>query len=138
MNILNLVCQWLKTYSGWSDGLQVNFTGAMTGNAGLFPQGVEELSRRQDVLGNITTRNRLSFSIIRVTDMNGEKQAAWLLDFQNWVQQQSAAGNAPVFGDVPRQERLWAEQGKLKSVSQTGTARYEVRLVAEFTKIYEA
>ena len=138
MTMLDTVCQWLESYDNWEDVIFVDLTEAGTGNSGIFPQGVQELSRRTDVLGNITTRNRLSFRIIRVTRAPADQQAAWVLDFQNWVQQQSATGKAPVFGDVPGLEKLWAEKGRLKNVSQTGTARYEVRLVAEFTKIYEA
>lgn len=140
MTVLRKIQNWLKTYPQWTDELRVDYTNAMSGNAGVFPQGIQELSRRQDVVGNVTVTNRLSFTILRVTggQQNKEEQAAWLIDFQNWVQQQSVSGNAPTFGDVPAKEKLWAEQGKLKSTSQTGTARYTVRLITEFTKIYKA
>lgn len=140
MTALEKIRDWLKTYPKWNETLYVDYTAAMPGNTGVFPQGVQELSRRQDVMGNVTVQNRLSFNIMRITvgQQDKEAQAAWLMDFQDWVQQQSMSGNAPTFGDLPAREKLWAEQGKLKGTSQTGTARYTVRLIAEFTKKYEA
>ena len=104
----------------------------------LFPGGWEEVSRKSDVLGNVTVKNRCRFSLYRVTTGYPDTfaQADWLLQFQSWVQSQSAAGKAPAFGDVPAMERLWAEKGTLKSAKQTGTGKYLVTLVAEFVKIY--
>ena len=64
------------------------------------------------------------------------EDAQWLLSFQQWVQQQSIAGLAPKFGDVPAAEQLRAQKGKLKEASQAGTATYVVTLIADFTKIY--
>ena len=140
MTALEKIRDWLKTYPKWNETLYVDYTAAVPGNTGVFPQGAQELSRRLDVMGNMTVQNRLSFTILRITAgrQDKEAQAAWLLDFQNWVQQQSVSRKAPVFGDEPANEKLWAEQGKLKGISQTGTARYTVRLIAEFTKKYEA
>lgn len=138
--MLEKIKQWLISYPQWDDTLYVDYTPAVPGSTGVFPRGVQELSRRQDVAGNVQTRNRVRFTVLRITpgQLDKEKQAAWLLDFQDWVQQQSISGKAPTFGDVPEKEKLMARQGMLKGISQTGTARYAVELIAEYTKIYEA
>lgn len=115
----------------------MDFTEQAPGNAGLFPKGLEEISRREDVLGNLQVTCRYRFALYRQTAGQGDgtADAQWLLDFQNWVQQQSAAGLAPHFGDVPARERLQAQQGALQAASQTGT--YVVTLIADFMKVYE-
>lgn len=138
--MLEKIKQWLLSYPQWDGTVYVDYTAAVPGNAGVFPRGVQELSRRQDVAGNVQTRNRVRFTVLRITpgQLDKEKQAAWLLDFQDWVQQQSISGKAPTFGDVPEKEKLTACQGMLKGISQTGTVRYAVELIAEYTKIYEA
>ena len=139
MTDLEKLRQWLLTYPKWGQGrLQVEYTDALPGNLGLFPTGLQEVSRRQDVLGNITVKNRYHFVLYRVAarQENNEENALWLLEFQNWVQAQSAGGLAPHFGDEPSSERLWAENGKLKEASQTGTGIYAVALTAEFVKYY--
>ena len=66
--------------------------------------------------------------------MGDGKDAAWLLAFQNWVLQQSMAGLAPMFGDVPTAERIRAEKGKLRETSQAGCGVYAVTLTAEFVR----
>jgi hypothetical protein len=58
-----------------------------------------------------------------------------LLNFQNWVQEQSLSGRAPQFGDVPARERIRAEKGGLTVGAQTVT--YTVTLIADFMKVYE-
>lgn len=139
MTDLEKMRQWLITYPKWDEGLlHIDYTDALPGNLGLFPTGLEEVSRREDVLGNIAVKNRYHFALYRVDarQENNEENALWLLDFQNWVQNQSAAGIAPHFGDEPAQERLWAEKGKLKEAAQTGTGIYAVTLTAEFVKYY--
>lgn len=140
MTDLERLRQWLLTYPGWEAGelLLVDYLDAAPVNAGLYPAGLEELSRKTDVLGNMTVRCRYHFTLHRMTASQGDKraEAEWLLDFQQWVQQESIRGLAPQFGDVPTEERLYAQKGKLKEASQTATATYVVTLTADFTKIY--
>lgn len=139
MNDLEKLRKWLLTYPNWSESglLYVDYTDAVPG-LGLYPAGLEELGRQEDVLGNVTVKCRYHFALYRVTAAQEDKteDAAWLLEFQQWVQQQSALGLAPQFGDVPGTERLRAQKGKLKEASQAGTATYVVTLTADFTKIY--
>ena len=140
MTDLEKVRQWLLTYPRWGEDCQlyVDYTNAAPDNAGLYPAGLEEISRREDVLGNVTLYCRYHFVLHRLVtgqQDNGE-HARWLMAFQDWVQRQSAQHLAPVFGDEPARERIRAEKGKLKEASQTGTATYTVNLTAEFIKKY--
>jgi len=139
MTDLEKLRQWLVTYPKWDEAqLHIDYTDALPGNLGLYPAGLEEVSRREDVLGGITVKNRYHFALYRVAakQEDNEANALWLLEFQKWVQSQSTAGLAPHFGDEPKQERLRAEKGKLKEASQTGTGIYVVTLTAEFIKYY--
>lgn len=140
MTDLDKMLQWLQTFPQWNgQKLYVDYTGADPDNCGLFPAGLEEISRREDVLGNVTVRNKYHFALYRVTtgQQEGKENAAWLLALQAWIQAQSAAGLAPVFGDVPAQERIRGEKGRLQQANQTGTGKYLMTITAEFTKIYK-
>lgn len=138
MTDLEKLRQWLLTYPNWKGTLQVDFMEAGPGNAGLFPAGLEELRRREDVLGNPEIDCRYRFALHRKTagQQDGNEDAQWLLDFQHWVQRQSATGAAPHFGDVPSRERISAQKGMLKTVERTGICLYTVTLVADFVKTY--
>ena len=138
MTALEKMVQWLKTFPLWEDDLHIDDLGAAPSNTGLYPGGLEEVSRREDVLGNVTVVCRLHFLLYPRTARqqdNGES-SRWLLQLQDWVQKQSAAGLAPVFGDDPKKERIRAEKGKLQEASQTGTGKYAVAITAEFEKQY--
>lgn len=127
---------WLQTFPGWDGALQLDYSEAVPGNTGLYPKGMTELSRREDVLGNLKVRCSYLFTLQRAAAA-GEENARWLLEFQNWVADQARLGLAPQFGDEPRTERLRAFEGKLQKHTQAGCALYTVQLCAEFTKIYE-
>ena len=139
MTILERIQQWLQTYPGWGDSLTVDMLPAEPGRIGLFPGGLEELSRTEDILGNRQVECRLGFTLRRQVGVEEDNasHAAWLLDFQDWVRQQSQAGLAPRLGDVPAQEKMWAEKGSLQKISPTGIGTYTVTLIANFTKLYE-
>lgn len=136
MTDLEKMQQWLQTYPGWQDTLQVDCTDPAPGNAGLFCEGLEERTRQADIVGNLQIACRYRFTLYRRGGRNnGKEDALWLLDFQNWVQCQSACGLAPCFGDIPYLERLQAQKGTLKDRGQTGM--YAVTLIADFTRVYE-
>ncbi len=140
MQALETLKTWLSAFPQWDgEACYVDYTEGVGGNTGLFPQGMEEVSRREDVLGNLQVRCRLRFRLLRMAlrDGDGQKNAQWVMDFENWVQQQSAAGLTPRFGDEPASEIMRAEKGKLSGTRQTGSGTYEVILTAEFTKYYE-
>ena len=133
-NILEKAVAWLKKCPMWGERLTVDYTDGLPGSVGLFPLGVEEISRREDVAGGVSTHCRCVFHLDRVTEgqQDNTENARWLLAFQDWVRQQSLAGLAPVFGHEPAREHIRAEKGRLHKASQTGTAIYRVVLTAEF------
>lgn len=138
MKDLEKMQTWLQTYPGWEDTLQVDFLEAVPGNAGLFPQGLEIRARQADVLGNQQVSCRYRFTLYRQKpgQEDSAEDAQWLLDFQTWVQQQSVAGLAPRFGDLPEQELMQAQKGTLHQSGQTKV--YAVTLIADFVRQYAA
>lgn len=133
--MLDELKRWLQTFPRWEGMLQLDDCEAVPGNNGLYPRGMTELSRRQDVLGNVKIRYSHTFTLRRAAAA-GEENARWLLDFQNWVADQARKGLAPQFGDEPQSERLRAFEGRMQERTQAGCALYTVQLYAEFTKIY--
>ena len=134
--MLDTLRQWLQTFPQWDSVLQLDYAEDVPGNSGLYPKGMTELSRREDVLGNLKVRYSCLFVLKRAA-APGEENARWLLHFQNWVAEQNRLGLAPKFGDEPPTERLRAYEGKLDKHAQAGSALYTVQLSAEYTKIYE-
>lgn len=130
MEDIKKLCAWLRSYPGL-ESLTVDTVAAAPGSCGLFPGGVEQIKRRENLLGSVTVSCRQKFTLRRAA-VRGEDAAAWLLAFQQWIARQQ---DAPVFGDG--QSILRAEKGKLASVNQTGIGVYEVMLTAEYIKIYE-
>lgn len=139
MTSLTKLRNWLITYPKWDGSFQVmtDYTDAVPTNYSIHPLGAEEVSRRADVVGNVTVACRYRFHLYRVSPLAERlTNAEWLLGFQQWVRQQSATGKAPVFGDDPARERIRAEQGKLSKISQPGVGTYVVTLTVEFIKQY--
>ena len=133
--MLEKMVNWLQTFPRWEDTVKIDYVDAVPGNTGLYPKGLTELSRREDVQGNLMVRCRYDF-LLRKAAGQSEENAGWLLDFQNWVMGQERLGLAPQFGDDPKTERIRATAGQLHSLTQVGSALYTVALQAEFTKIY--
>lgn len=144
MTALQKIREWIKTFPQYADlrEFSVDFTSAAPGNGGIMPGGLTEISRRKDVWGNVTVTNQYNFTLWFVfekaqeDDAGSEKNAQFLMDFQNWVQAQSATGFAPTFGDEPRTESMTAQNGALYGTDAEGTALYTVQLTAEFIKRY--
>ena len=139
MTALEKMKNWLTSFPLWSEKqLPVDNSDGIPEHCGLFCRGVEEISRRQDVLGNTQILSRLRFTLCRTAANSADNtdNANWLLALQAWIRQQSALGLAPVFGDLPHGERIWAENGKLRDASQAGTARYTADITVEFTNLY--
>ena len=104
---------FLLSYPAWEEGKLLYIDRCDGGENGLFPEGVEEISRKRDVLGNTRVHCRLRFLLYRSAAQRAE-DAAWLLGFQKWLAEKSIRGEAPHFGDVPSEERLRAEKGQLQ------------------------
>ena len=143
--VLDRVRQWLLGYPGMADveSLAVDYYPAEPGNGSIASAGLTEVARREDVLGNVTVEQTVSFQVcfVMVKDESDDAlathNAQWLLGLQQWVQAQSLGRLAPTFGDLPRREWVRAEDGELKKASQEGTAVYALRLTFGFMKYYE-
>lgn len=142
MTALEKIRRFVKSYPG-SDSFrdfQVDYTDQIPANGGIFPSGLVEVSRKVDVLGNVTVTNQYNFGLYYIfekapgDDMGATVNANWVMDFQEWVQAQSVLGLAPVFGDVPRQEKIAAQNGVLYSAEDEGLATYLVQLSVQFVK----
>lgn len=123
MDIFDIVRQWLQTQGVLP---AVDYCPLTDGETGLFPLGQEQLSCREDVLGNRVRRVRYSFTL-RKTAVPGADAAAWLLRMQ-----ELAAKDPPRLG---KSQQFWAEKGRLVKNTSTGLGIYELRLIAEREEI---
>ena len=125
--------QWLQTFPRWSGTLSVDWLEEAPDHTGLYPKGLKELGRKEDVLGNVRVRCRYTFALRRAAGP-GQDNAQWLMDLQHWVQEQSARGLVPRFGDEDAQIRAY--DGQLDKRSPMGSEHYTVKLTVDFTKLY--
>lgn len=123
--------------------LAIDYADRVPNAAGLFPGGLVEVRRSTDLLGNVTTENQYNFALYAVVgkapgdDVIATQTQEWLMAFQEWVQEQSARGLAPTFGDEPRAERIVAQNGEIYSADDEGTAVYAIQIAVNFTRHYE-
>lgn len=144
MNALDKIKEWLGTYPGYDilGKFTVDYTDKCPNNGGIFPSGLTEASRSTDIFGNVTVQNQLNFGLFYVfekspgDDTGSEINADWVSDFQEWVQEQSVTGKAPVFGDKPRKETVKAQNGVLYEAGLDGVATYMIQLTVNYIKEY--
>lgn len=145
MTALEKIKAWVAAYPEFDilSEFQVDYTDhAAANNGGIFPSGMVEVERRRDIFGNITLTSQYNFGLYYVfekapgDDIGAAINADWVEGFQEWVQEQSVLGLAPVFGDVPRAEKIMAQNGVLYDTGE-GTATYMVQLSVQFKKKYE-
>ena len=146
MSALEKIRKWIMTYPkiGQIQGLNVDYYSEKPDNSSIAPSGLVEVSRKEDILGNITVQNQYNFMLYFVMakamddDEGATENADWLIDFQEWVQEQSVLHKVPSFGDDPKSETIKAQNGTNDGISQDGTTGlYTVLLSIEFIKIYE-
>lgn len=145
MTTLERVKGWIASFPNYDilSKFRFDYTDQIASNGGIFPSGLIELSRVYDIAGNATVTNQLNFGIYTVfekapgDDEGAKFNAEWVMKFQEWVQEQSVLGLAPVFGDDPDQERIKAENGVLYEAQDEGTATYMVQLSIIYIKNYE-
>ncbi len=145
MNELEKIRQWLSGYAGAIpvQGMKVDYYAPNPDNGSIDPSGLVEVSRKEDVLGNVTVENQLNFALYFVLlkspgdDAGATDNAVMLLDFQRWVQEQSIRRLVPVFGDEPGKETVKAQNGALYATDEEGVAIYTVHLSINFIKKYE-
>jgi len=144
MTALEKLKTWIATYDDYDvlSAFHVDFTDQIPANGGVFPAGMVEVSRRKDILGNGSVLNQYNFGIYTVftkapgDDTSSTTNADWIADFQEWVQEQSVTGAAPIFGDNPTEERIMAQNGMLYEATDEGLGTYMVQLSVQFRKNY--
>lgn len=142
MSALKKIRDWLETFPGNErlESLRVDYVSADPGSGSIAPSGLVEISRTEDILGNITVENQYNFGLYYVLakatddDKGSTQNADWLMDLQEWVQEQSITGAAPKFGDEPAAERILAQNGSIYGADEEGTAIYMVQLSVNFIK----
>lgn len=145
MTALDKISRFIRQYPGADifRDFHVDYTDQIPFNGGVFPSGLTEISRSRDILGNTTVINQYNFGLYYVfekspgDDVGAMENAGWLMDFQEWVQEQSVTGAAPTFGDDQKSETITAQNGVLYDADDEGTAMYMVQLTVQFKKIYE-
>lgn len=145
MTALDKIRKWLLTYPQIDrlQGLRVDYYSEQPDNSSIAPSGLVEISRAEDILGNVTVKNQYNFALYFVLlkpledDVTATENADWLMDFQEWVQEQSIRRLVPVFGDKPKEETIKAQNGSNEYAGIDGTGGYVVQLSINFTKTYQ-
>lgn len=145
MTALEKVRTWIAAYPDFDilGEFRVDYTDQAPGNGGIFPSGIVEVERRRDIMGSVSVTNQYNFGIYCVLekapgdDIGASVNADWIMGFQEWVQEQSVLGLAPMFGDEPRHEKITAQNGVLYEANDEGTATYMVQLSAQFRKNFK-
>lgn len=145
MTALEKIRDWIAAYPDFDilSAFRVDYTDQIPANGGIFPSGLVEVSRTQDILGNVEVENQYNFGLYYVfvkapgDDVGATVNADWIMGFQEWVQEQSVTGRAPTFGDDPKFEQIKAQNGVLYEADEEGTATYMVQLSVLFKKRFE-
>lgn len=145
MTALTKIREWLSTFPGNDRlrSLRVDYFSTDPDNGNISPSGLVEISRTEDILGNVIVRNQYNFGLYyALTKAPGDDEGAtenadWLMDLQEWIQEQSILGLAPTFGDEPKTEQIVAQNGTIYGADEEGTANYMVQLSVTFKKFYE-
>lgn len=145
MNDLEKIREWIAAYPGTDrlQSLKVDYYEADPDNGSIAPSGLVEISRTEDILGNVTVENQYNFGLYYTLakspgdDAGATENADWIMGLQTWVQEQSIRHLAPTFGDEPRKEAIKAQNGGIVAADEEGTAVYMVQLSINFTKHYE-
>lgn len=144
MNALEKMTEFVKSYPG-ADILrefQIDYTDQIPANGGIFPSGLVEISRKADIFGNVTVTNQYNFGLYYVFEKapgdsdSGKINADWIMDFQEWVQEQSVLLKALAFGDCPTKEKITAQNGVLYDADEEGLATYMIQMAVQFIKLF--
>lgn len=146
MTELEKIREWLKTYPCYDilSEFHVDYTDCIPSNAGIFPEGLVEISRNETITGNVKVQNQYNFGIYYTflkspgDDVGAMFNSQWVMDFQRWVQEQSVLKKVPTFGNYQTErEVVSAQNGVLYQVDEEGTAVYMVRLSVKFQNLYK-
>lgn len=145
MSDLERIREWIKSFPGMPEDMAIDYTHNNPINAGLFPQGRMEVARTTDIGGNKTVTNQYNFSLMPVfirnlgEDTQATENAEWVMDFQQWIQEQSIIGAAPTFGNIAiDREIIRAQNGMLYSDRDSGVSAYTAVLTLQFKNYYKS
>lgn len=147
MSDLERLINWLTGYAGHDilGEYHVDYTDKVPSSGAVFPQGLVEIRRREDITGNVTVENQYNFALYMQLprapgdDIGAAINADWVMDFQRWIQAQSVQHKAPTFGNMDvRQETMQAQNGVLYDADGSGMATYLIQLSARFKHYYPA
>mgnify|MGYP003457070862 FL=1 len=145
MSDLERIREWISDYPGTTRmrDMKVDYFSPNPDNGSIDPSGLIEVSRNEDILGNVTVENQYNFALYFVflkdpgDDQGATDNATWIMDFQRWVQEQSIRKLVPTFGDDPERETVKAQNGALYAADEEGTAIYTVQISINYIKHYE-
>ncbi|MEG2020962.1 MAG: hypothetical protein RR087_04250 [Oscillospiraceae bacterium] len=144
MTDLEKIRKWLATYPKFDilGKLQVDYVDKVATISSLAPNGLEEIEGKEDILGNTTITNQYNFALYAVfekppdDDTRATYNADWVMDFQKWVQEQSAKKLVPLFGNTEEKETAKAQNGMLIEQEDEGIAVYIVQLSITYKTFY--
>ncbi|MEG1752530.1 MAG: hypothetical protein RR234_01320 [Christensenella sp.] len=144
MTDLEKIRKWLATYPKFDilGKLQVDYVDKVAAISSLAPNGLEEIEGKEDILGNTTITNQYNFALYAVfekppdDDTRATYNADWVMDFQKWVQEQSAKKLVPLFGNTEEKETAKAQNGMLIEQEDEGIAVYIVQLSITYKTFY--
>lgn len=113
----------LMSYPDWgAEALQIDSTGPESSGCGLFPMGVEEITRREDVTGKTKLQLRQTFLLRRLCP-RGRESSRWVAALQHWLTGKKLDAGI-----------LRAEAGRLAKAQFAGNDLYELTLTVEYAK----
>ena len=149
MSNLEKMREWLRTFPGTDNrpGMPEEFTIDHVSEdpfkAGLHSNGTTEIGRTEDIVGNITMTNQYNFSlgVVMEKDPNlddvATDNAEWVMNFQQWVTEQSITNQAPTFGNINTgDEIIRAQNGSFAQRVSDGAGMYMTTITARFTNYY--
>ena len=68
MTALETVKEWIATYPGHDilSAFSVDYNDQIPANGGIFPSGLVEIRRTEDILGNVEVENQYNFGMYYV------------------------------------------------------------------------
>ena len=129
---------WLSTCPHITAPVSLEYLEAVPGATALFSAGNREVSRCNDVAGNVWVTCRSSFSLLRRVPRlaDGAGYAQWLLDLQAWIQHKCIRGETPQVGALV--VCVQAQNGHLQRDTADSMGVYKVALDVEYVKMYPA
>lgn len=116
--MIQKILSWLRGLPGLGT-VQPEVLEPYPGSAGLFCQGLRELGRSTDILGNATRRCRLEL-VVAIHDTGTAIPQALL---------ELSCADAPILG---ANQQVQISQGRLVRAEGDGLRRYEARIYFEY------